>query len=107
MNNYYIIFSDKQKEENKKPESPKPTAPLTMEIDPHLRHLQEQAKLFSRFNSTGTEPEAEEKKEKEKEPREFHFYSWLASALDFVRMVFGYESTKGRPSRRLLAYYLP
>lgn len=65
----YLIFW-LQKEENKKPESPKSTAPLTMEIDPHLRHLQEQAKLFSRFNSTGTEPDTAENKEKEKEPRE-------------------------------------
>lgn len=38
-----------------------------MEIDPHLRHLQEQAKLFSRYNSApGTEPGPEEA---EKEPR--------------------------------------
>ena len=67
-----ITFSVNQKEEDKKAESPKPKGPLTMEIDPHLRHLQEQAKLFSRFNSTGTEPATEEPKEKEKEPRECH-----------------------------------
>lgn len=48
-----------------------------MEIDPHLRQLQEQAKLFSRFNSTGTEPEQEEVKEKEKEPRKCPFVSYL------------------------------
>lgn len=39
-----------------------------MEIDPHLRHLQEQAKLFSRFNSTGTES-GEQGEVEEKEPR--------------------------------------
>lgn len=33
-----------------------------MEIDPHLRQLQEQAKMFSRFNSgTESQPEVEEK----------------------------------------------
>lgn len=37
-----------------------------MEIDPHLRHLQEQAKLFSRYNANGGEPEPEVP---EKEPR--------------------------------------
>lgn len=48
--------------QDKKAESPKPTAPLTMEIDPHLRQLQEQAKMFSRFNSaTDPQPEREEK----------------------------------------------
>lgn len=52
-----------------KAESPKPGAPLTMEIDPHLKQLQEQAKLFSRFNAApGTEGETETP---EKEPRKF------------------------------------
>lgn len=41
-----------------------------MEIDPHLKHLQEQAKLFSRFNTVpGTEGETETP---EKEPRKFN-----------------------------------
>lgn len=44
-----------------------------MEIDPHLRQLQEQAKLFSRFNSApGTEPEQTEASEKE--PRLYFFH---------------------------------
>ncbi|XP_047505088.1 serrate RNA effector molecule homolog isoform X2 [Pieris napi] len=64
---------DKEKEEIDKdkksdPESPKPTAPLTMEIDPHLKQLQEQAKLFSRYNTPpGTEP-GQEVPEKEPPP---------------------------------------
>ncbi|CAG9581392.1 unnamed protein product [Danaus chrysippus] len=37
--------------EKKSKDSVKSTAKLTMEIDPHLRQLQEQAKLFSRYNS--------------------------------------------------------
>ncbi|CAH2207442.1 jg26432, partial [Pararge aegeria aegeria] len=54
------------KDKDQKAESPKPTAPLTMEIDPHLRQLQEQAKLFSRYNSIpGQEAETEEVPEKE------------------------------------------
>lgn len=57
--------------QDKKSDSPKPTAPLTMEIDPHLRQLQEQAKMFSRFNSVpGAEPEPEPDAP-EKEPRKF------------------------------------
>lgn len=45
-----------------------------MEIDPHLRQLQEQAKLFSRFNANGTEAEPEPV---EKEPRKYmHMYGF-------------------------------
>lgn len=40
-----------------------------MEIDPHLRHLQEQAKLFSRYNSTDETEEKPAEKPAEKEPR--------------------------------------
>lgn len=71
---FQIIFRDKiffisMQDKNG---SPKPTAPLTMEIDPHLRQLQEQAKLFSRYNSApGTEPET---KSPEKEPRKLILY---------------------------------
>lgn len=39
----------------KAPVEPEKTAPLTMDIDPHHRELQEQAKLFSKCN---TEEEA-------------------------------------------------
>lgn len=46
-----------------------------MEIDPHLRQLQEQAKLFSRYNSApGTEPDQEVQ---EKEPRKLFEVSRL------------------------------
>lgn len=60
--------------QEKKDEPAKPTAPLTMEIDPQLRILQEQAKMFSRFNSNDEPAEPAEKKVPEKEPRKKTYY---------------------------------
>ncbi|KPJ10717.1 t-SNARE domain-containing protein 1 [Papilio machaon] len=69
-----------QQAQDKKAESPKPTAPLTMEIDPHLRQLQEQAKMFSRFNSQpGSDNEAEKPPEKEPHTVESHIEAAGAS----------------------------
>ncbi|KOB74137.1 putative arsenite-resistance protein [Operophtera brumata] len=55
---------DSEKKEEKEPEKPeeppKPTAPLTMEIDPHLRQLQEQAKMFSRSSSSSSSSSSSE-----------------------------------------------
>lgn len=63
-----------------------------MEIDPHLRQLQEQAKMFSRFNST-TDPQPEPE---EKEPRKqfliFHifFSPWIRTYVREVNKLVSY-----------------
>lgn len=43
-----------------------------MEIDPHLRQLQEQAKMFSIYNSVPGQENEPEQVAPEKEPREYN-----------------------------------